>query len=97
MGAETGRCADLGMRTHGGGNDAVKEQVQQMWPRGQAVRTGLLRGVSGRAGQSVCGDGQVHGRIWEREAEVKRKRRSLGMRKSKNRGAKGCDRLSKGP
>lgn len=38
-------------------------------------------------GHSIWGDGQLDGRTWEREAEVERNRRSLGLSKSKNREA----------
>lgn len=72
-----------------GANEAVKEQVQQMQPRGHTVRVGHLRGSSGRAGFYICVDGQVHGSIWETEVQVGQKKRSLGMRTLKNQYAKG--------
>ena len=74
----------MGVRSWGGGNDAVKEQVQPMQPRGQAARTAHLRGTRARDGLRIWGDGQVHGSIWERDVEVEQKKRSLGMRKFKN-------------
>lgn len=42
--------------------------------------------TAGQKYKPVCiwGDGQVLVRIWEREAEVKQERRSLGMRESGN-------------
>ncbi len=72
MGAETAACADLGTRSQAA-HDAAKEQVQQIWLRGQVERTGHLRRISGWARRSTRGDGRVRGRKWERKVEVERR------------------------